>query len=153
VFGALVVFAVGAAVDFHWDLSAVTAPVMALGASAAVHTDARDGFVRASVAVPALGALAIAAVLALAGNTAIEAGNANRAVRLAPYSPDSWMLLGDSRRSAGDLDGAAIAYRHATRLDPNDWHAWVALAAVARGEPRRFASAKAARLNPLSGGP
>jgi hypothetical protein len=147
----LVVFDVAAAVDFHWDLAAVTAPVIALGAAAAVHADARSGFVRARAAVPLLVALTIAAVLALAGNAAIEAGNGARAVQLAPYSGAAWKLLGDTRRANGDRPGAAAAYRHATRLDPNDWSAWVALASVERGEPRRSALAEAARLNPLGG--
>jgi cytochrome c-type biogenesis protein CcmH/NrfG len=74
-------------------------------------------------------------------------------VRYAPYSADAWTLLGDTRRTNGDDAGAAAAYRHATRLDPNDWRAWVALAAVERGEPRRAALAEAARLNPRGGAP
>jgi hypothetical protein len=147
----LVAFDVAAAVDFHWDLAAVTAPVIALGAAAAVHVDARSGLVRARAAVPLLVALTFAAVLALAGNAAIEAGNGARAVQLAPYSGEAWKLLGDTRRASGDRPGAAAAYRHATRLDPNDWSAWLALASVERGEPRRSALAEAARLNPLGG--
>jgi predicted TPR repeat methyltransferase len=107
--------------------------------------------VRARVVVPTLAALMLAAILALAGNAAIDAGNAAQAVRLAPYSSQAWKLLGDTRRTNGDLSGAASAYRHATRLDPNDWSAWVALASVERGEPRRSALAEAARLNPLGG--
>jgi hypothetical protein len=149
--GALVAFDVAAAVDFHWDLAAATAPVIVLGAAAAVHADAREGLVRGRIVVPLLGALTLAAILALAGNAAIEARNATRAVRLAPYSSQSWELLGDLRRATGNLPGAAAAYRHATRLDPNDWRAWVALAAVERGESRRSALAEAARLNPLGG--
>ncbi|MDX6468034.1 MAG: Tetratricopeptide repeat, partial [Gaiellaceae bacterium] len=151
--GVLVAFDVGAAVDFHWDLAAVTAPAIALGAAAAVHVDARESFVRTRVIVPALAALMIASIAALAGNAAIDARNASQAVRFAPYSADAWMLLGDTRRASGDDAAAASAYRHATRLDPNDWRAWTALAAVEQGEPRRSALAEAARLNPLSGAP
>jgi hypothetical protein len=145
----LVLFDVAAAVDFHWDMAAVTAPVIALGAAAAVHADVRRGVVRARVVAPLLLASTLAAILALAGNAAIEAGNATQAVRLAPYSSQAWKLLGDVRRASGDLTGAAAAYRHATRLDPNDWSSWVALASVERGEPRRSALAEAARLNPM----
>jgi hypothetical protein len=146
---ALVVFDIAAAVDFHWDMAAVTAPVILVGAAAAVHADAREGFVRARVVVPALAAVTLASILALAGNAAIEAGNAPQAVRFAPYSTEAWMLVGDTRRASGDVSGAAAAYRHAARLDPNDWSVWVALASVERGEPRRSALAEAARLNPL----
>jgi hypothetical protein len=150
--GALVAFDVAAGVDFHWDLAAVTAPAIVLGASAAMHADARSGVVRARVVVPVIAALTLASVFALAGNAAIESGNATQAVRLAPYSPQAWELLGDERRGNGDLSGAAAAYRHATRLDRNDWSAWVALASVERGEPRRSALAEAGRLNPLGRG-
>jgi hypothetical protein len=150
---ALVVFDVAAAADFHWDLSAVTAPTVALGAAAAVHAGARRGLVRARIVVPALAALMLASILALAGNAAIDARNGTQAVRFAPYSSQAWKLLGDARRANGDLSGAAAAYRHATRLDPNDWTVWVALASVERGEPRRSALAEAARLNPLGGAP
>jgi hypothetical protein len=153
VLAALVVFDVAAAVDFHWDLAAVTAPTIALGAATAVHVDARSGFVRARVVVPVLAALTVASILALAGNAAVEAGDAPRAVRLAPYSSGAWKLLGDTRRARGDVSGAAAAYRHATRLDRNDWSAWAALASVERGEPRRSALAEAARLNPLGRAP
>jgi hypothetical protein len=146
---ALVVFDIAAAVDFHWDLAAVTAPVILLGAAAAVHADVRGGFARARVVVPALAALTLASILALAGNAAIEARNAAQAVRFAPYSTQAWMLVGDTRRGSGDVSGAAAAYRHAARLDPNDWSVWVALASVERGEPRRSALTEAARLNPL----
>jgi tetratricopeptide (TPR) repeat protein len=149
---ALVVFDIAAAADFHWDLAAVTAPVFVLGAAAAVHADAPSGVVRPRVAVPALLALTLAATLALAGNAAIEARNGAQAVRFAPYSAQAWELLGDARRANDDLAGAAAAYRHATRLDPNDWSVWVSLASVERGEPRRSALAEAARLNPLGGG-
>jgi Flp pilus assembly protein TadD len=107
--------------------------------------------VRARFVVPALATLVLASILALAGNAAIEAGNATQAVRFAPYSAQAWQLLGDTRRANGDLSGAAAAYRRATRLDPNDWRAWVSLAGVERGEPRRSALAEAARLNPLGG--
>jgi hypothetical protein len=148
---ALAAFDIAAAVDFHWDLAAVTAPVIALAAAAAVHADAREGLVRARIVVPALAALAVASILALAGNAAIDAGNGTHAVRFAPYSSQAWQLLGDARRANGDLSGAAAAYRRATRLDPNDWRAWVALAGVERGEPRRSALTEAARLNPLGG--
>jgi hypothetical protein len=149
--GVFVAFDVAAAVDFHWELAAVTAPVVALAAAAAVHADRREGLVRARVVVPALAALTVASVLALAGNAAIEAGNGAQATRLAPYSAQAWKLLGDVRRTNGDRPGAVAAYRHATRLDPNDWSTWAALASVERGEPRRSASAEAARLNPLGG--
>lgn len=136
---ALAAYAVGAAVDFHWELAAVTAPVVLLGASAAVHAAPARGPVRRRALVPALAAAVLAGVLALAGNAAIARGDGATAVRYAPFSAEAWKLRGD--------------YRRALELDPNDWTAWVALAERSSGEARASALAEARRLNPLGGGP
>jgi hypothetical protein len=147
--GALLTYAVAAAVDFHWELAGVTAPAIVLAATATVHAEPREGFVRSRYVVPVLAALTAAGVLALAGNAALLQGNAERALRFAPYSAQAWKLLGESRRAHGDVAGAARAYRRAVELDPNDWSAWRALAGLLKGEPRRSALAEAARLNPF----
>jgi len=146
---ALVTYDLAAAVDFHWELAAVTAPAIVLAASAAVHTDRNTGDVRNRFAVPALVALTVAGVLALAGSSALRAGDPQRALRFAPYSSDAWLALAESRHASGDAAGAVRAYRRAVELDPNDWRAWNELAGVSNGEPRRLALAKAARLNPF----
>jgi len=147
----LVIYDLAAAVDFHWELAAVTAPAIVLAASATVHAEGQERSVRNRYAVPALVALTVAGVLALAGNTALVAGNPQRALRFAPYSSDAWQALGDLRRASGDHAGAVRAYRRAVELDPNDWRAWSELAGLSKGEPRRLALAKAARLNPFGG--
>lgn len=153
VLGALVAYDAAAAVDFHWELAGVTAPAILLAASAAVHAESAAVVMRHRLVVPALTAFAAAGVLALAGNTALERGNPERALRFAPYSSSAWKLIGAARGGEGDRAGAARAYRRALALDPNDWSAWVALAEVTSGEPRRSARAEAARLNPLGGAP
>jgi hypothetical protein len=108
-----------------------------VGASAAVHADASRVPLRRRYAVPVLAALAAAGVLALAGNAALESGDAARAVRFAPFSAEAWLLRGD--------------YRRAFELDPNNWGAWLALAEHSTGRERASALAEARRLNPLSG--
>jgi len=150
---ALVSFDLAAAVDFHWELAGVAAPAIALAASAAVHADGERRFVDNVAAVPPLAAFTVAAALALAGNTALAHGDPQRALRFAPYSSAAWKLIGASRSAGGDAEGAARAYRKALALDPNDWSAWLALARVTHGEPRRSATAEAARLNPYGGAP
>jgi len=62
---------------------------------------------------------------------------------------DAWLALAESRRTSGDIVGARRAYRRAVELDPNDWRAWHELAGASKGEPRRLALAKGARLNPF----
>jgi O-Antigen ligase len=152
ILAALVAYDLGAAVDFHWELPAVTVPAILLGASVAVHADKPRGAVSRGYMVPVLATLGTAGVLALAGNAALDAGNPQQALRFAPYSSQAWTLLGDQRRARGDSVGARDAYRHAIELDRNDWSAWRRLADVSTGESRRSAAAEAARLNPLAGG-
>ena len=151
-------FAVGAAVDFDWELAGVTAPAVVLAALAVAETRAARAPLRA--VVPLAAALAAAALFAYAGSSKLSdaqsaaragrfadaARNARAAHRWLPYSPDPWAVLGDVTHDPAD-------YRRAVALDPADWSLWQRLAAVSRGEPRRLAEAKAAQLNPLAGPP
>ncbi len=145
----LVTYAAAAAADFHWELAAVTGPAICVAASAAVHADKVSGLVRSRYAIPILGSLAAAGVLALAGNVALDSGRPGRALLFAPYSADAWTQIGRSRAASGDVHGAIAAYRQAVTLDPNDWRAWNEQALLMSGEPRRLALARAARLNPF----
>jgi hypothetical protein len=146
-------YAVGAAVDFHWELAGVTAPAILVASTAFPALRRRRS---AAAAAPVLVALVAAGVLAYAGNarlasaqSALRAHDPARAVaqardalRFAPYSAAAWEVVGDASASAA-------AYRRALALDPNDWSVWAKLAAVTKGESRRLAQHEAARLNPF----
>jgi len=150
---ALVSYAVGAAVDFHWELAGVTVPAVILGAAAVSTPRPRRSSVRA---LPVLVALVAATVLAYAGNARLAsaraalstgddaqaAADARAALRFAPFSADAWEVIGDATHRAE-------AYRRGIALDRNDWSLWHELAAVTRGEPHRLAEREAARLNPF----
>jgi O-antigen ligase/polysaccharide polymerase Wzy-like membrane protein len=150
-------FAVGAAVDFDWELAGVTAPAVVLAALAVADRDSGRLPLRALVPVAAV--VAAAALLAYAGSSrlaaaqdAAQAGrfpaaqrDARAAHRWLPYSPDPWAVLGDVTRDPA-------YYRRAVALDPSDWSLWQRLAAVSSGKLRRLAEGKAAQLNPLGGG-
>jgi hypothetical protein len=147
-------FAVGAAVDFDWELAGVTAPAVVLAALAVA--DAAPARASLRALVPVTAAVAAAALVAYAGSSrlsaaqdAARAGRFDDAVRDAraahrwlPYSPDPWVVLGDVTHAPAD-------YRRAVALDPADWSLWQRLASVSDGQLRRLAEAKAAQLNPL----
>jgi hypothetical protein len=148
-------FAVGAAVDFDWELAGVTAPAIVLAALAVAESRPARAPLRA--VVPVAAAVAVAALLAYAGSSRLAAAqdsaragrfaeaadNARAARRWLPYSPEPWTVLGDVTHDPAD-------YRRALAHDPADWSLWHRLASVSRGRPRRLAEAKAAQLNPLA---
>ena len=150
---AVAAYAVGAAVDFHWELAGATVPAVLLGAAAVSTARTERSTVRA---LPVLVALIAATVLAYAGNerlasarAALASGDDTRAawqaraaLRFAPFSADAWEVIGDATHRAA-------AYRRGIALDPNDWSLWFQLAGVTRGEPHRLAVHEAARLNPF----
>jgi hypothetical protein len=147
-------FAVGAAVDFDWELAGVTAPALVLAALAVA--DRAPARLPLRALAPVSAAVAAAALLAYAGSSrltaaqdAAQAGRfaaaeseARAAHRWLPYSPDPWAVLGDVTHNAA-------YYRRAVALDPADWSLWQRLAAVSSGKLRRLAETKAAQLNPL----
>lgn len=149
------VYAVGVTVDFDWELAAVTVPAIVIAALAV--TDVRPRPLRARVVVPAAAALAVAGLLAYAGNSRLSAAqaaaqrgdfvtaesDARAALRWQPYSPQPWLVIGDVTHSAR-------AYRRAVALDPADWLLWQRLASAESGRLRRLAEAKAAQLNPFA---
>ena len=147
-------YAVGAAVDFDWELAGVTVPAVVLAALAV--SDRRPQALPLWKIVPAAAALAVAALLAYAGNARLASAQdaarrgdfgraraqARAAERWLPYSPDPWLVLGDVTHDPAD-------YRRAIDRDPADWQLWQRLASVSSGQPRRLAQARAAQLNPF----
>jgi hypothetical protein len=148
-------YAVAAAVDFDWELAGATVPVILL-AALAVSEGRPRGRAPLRFVVPIAAVLAVAALLAYAGNTRLASAQAaarrgdfsaadaeaRTALRWQPYSPAPWVVIGDVSHSAD-------AYRHAVSLDRADWSLWQRLASVSNGRLRRLAEAKAAQLNPF----
>jgi hypothetical protein len=167
--GAYVAFLVHAAVDWDWQMPAVTLAALFCGAALLVATRrtwplalTRRPFWR----LPALGltlVLATFAFVGLRGNQAIaasqvaaneadwtrSAAEARTAQRWAPWSSRPWQLLGIAQLRQGKLASARTNFRTALEKDDSDWSIWLNLAWASRGAERRHAIAEAARLNPL----
>jgi hypothetical protein len=164
--GAVVAFLVHAAVDWDWELPAVTIVPLLLGGYALL--EARKAAIPfRRVPTRALG-LAVAAVLGafslvgLLGNSALATSDsatasgdyskgeryAHRATTWMPWSGSPWRALGAARRSRGEIAQARSAFARGASVDSGDWRAWYGLALTSRGSTRQSAFRKAVLLNP-----
>jgi hypothetical protein len=169
-FGAYVAYLVHAAIDWDWELTAVTVPALAcavallvlrpqavpldpgprLGIGAAVAAIALAGL----ALVGLVGAHAAATSRAEAQPPSADYGKAERQARRArtwaPWSSEPWQLLGEAQLGAGDLAAARRSFEKAIDKEPDDWALWFDLAQASTGAERERALAEASRLNPLS---
>jgi hypothetical protein len=168
--GAFVAWAIHAAVDWDWELTAVTSAALLCGVACVIaarpggeETRQLTGRTRA-VALGAIVALIGVAFVGLVGNLAASesanaardgnwsaaARHARRAVDWAPWSADPWRLLGEAQLGAGDTAPAQRSFREAIAKDPGDWTLYFDLARATTGRAQLAALAAAARLNPRS---
>jgi cytochrome c-type biogenesis protein CcmH/NrfG len=163
--GAYAAYLVHVAVDWDWQIPAVT--LAALFCGAALLAAARTGHEsRLQWRLPVLGLILVVAAFAfvgLRGNRAVAAseaaangGNlpaaidhARTAARWAPWSARPWQLLGEAESRQNRLGAARADLRKAAKKDPDDWSIWLDLALASTGRERRHALAEAFRLNPL----
>jgi O-Antigen ligase len=167
--GAYGAFLVHAAIDWDWQIPAVTLAGLLCGA--AILVSARRESIgwspslrgRAAIVLLLLPLVAFAVVeqtgnSALAGSrSAADRGDIVTAERLArrahtwiPWSFEPWQVLGEARLAAGDVQGARAGFLHALTLDRQNWGLWYGLAESSSGEGRARALARAAQLNPRS---
>jgi tetratricopeptide (TPR) repeat protein len=157
-----------AAVDWDWELPAVTIVTVLLGVAlvrlgGAGATRPLTPAARGAI----LGAAALTGAVAIvvhAGNgsiaeahEALDRGDvrtatreADRARRFAPWAAEPWQLLGEAQLAAGRLEPGRQHLRRATREDPRSWSAWLSLALASGGEERDRALERALALNPLA---
>jgi hypothetical protein len=166
--GAYVAFAAHAAVDWDWQLPAVTLAALFTGAAllVAARRPATGFLERRGRVVVLVGTVPLAAFafVGLRGNQAIAAAEdairgdsdlpaviagSRRAARWAPWSDRPWQLRGDAELEHHRLRAARADLRRAAAKDPADWSIWLNLALASSGPERRHALAEAARLNPL----
>jgi tetratricopeptide (TPR) repeat protein len=170
-FGAYVAYLVHAAVDWDWELPAVTLAALAAGAAliafrAPPGSEVVPGL-RLRIAAGAVAALmAGAAFVGLIGSSALAASDdaavasppdldeaadeARKAQDWAPWSSEPWQRLGEAQLGLGNLAGARASFRKAVDKEPGDWLLWLRLAEASSGAEREAALREAERLNPLA---
>ena len=168
VLAAYVAYLAHAAIDWDWEMGALT--LLALACAAAILAAAEKGDNGRWALSPGarIGSLAVAlpllvpAVVGLAGASAVEASDgalskgrygeaasqARKAARWWRWSPDPWKLLGETQAEQGDFAGAGTSYRKAISKDGRDWMLWYDLSTVTSGSTSARALREAARLNP-----
>ncbi len=162
-------FLAHSAIDWDWQIPAVTLAGLLCGAGILVSARRDNAGTsptlrrRAAIAALVLPLVAFAVVeqagnSALSGSrSAVERGDVAQAVRLArrartwaPWSFEPWQRLGEAQRAAGDVEGARASFLRALARNRQDWNLWYELAEVESGEGRARALAEAVRLNPRS---
>jgi hypothetical protein len=157
-----------AAVDWDWEVPAVTLPALFCGCVLLVARRRAGGRevprrTRAAGTV-ALAAVALAGVAIVAGNNAIEragtaireqrwsaaADEARTAQRWAPWAAEPVRRLGQSEIATGNFGRGRRHLREAIAKDPRNWNLWFDLTLATLGKPQERALAQALRLNPLS---
>ncbi len=159
-------FLVHAAVDWDWEMTAVTIAALACAAALLGAADRRDAppllppSVRGAAVVAGL-ALAVVAFVGVIGASALSASEdaltkgrydeaasqARKAARWWRWSPEPWRELGDAQSAGGDDNAAQESYRKALAKDGRDWSLWYDLYLVSTGDESRQALEEAQRLN------
>jgi hypothetical protein len=167
--GGYVAYLAHAALDWDWELPAVTLAGLACGAALLVAArrpaDERPLGARlralglAAVALPAgfvfvayvgNSALAVASDAATEGRYERSAAQARRATRWTPWASDPWEALAEAQLAQGERAAAEASFREAIAKDPEDWSLWFGLARATEGRVRAAALERARRLNPRS---
>jgi hypothetical protein len=166
--GAYVAYLAHAAVDWDWELTAVTLAALLCGAGLLLTARGEGGTLLAAWQRVGLAGLTLAlagiAAIGLLGASALAASaeaakhgdwpdaqaQARKAIRWTPYSAVPWQALGRAQLASGDLEGATASFRTALAKDAGNWELWLDLARATEGKTQAGALATAARLNPLS---
>jgi O-antigen ligase len=164
---AYVAFLVHAAVDWDWEVTAVTlAALLCAIALLALRRPEREprafGLPARLTALLATSALAALALVGLVGNLALassrhaavhrdwqkSAAQARRAANWAPWSSDAPDLLGQAELQQGHIAAAAASFRRALAKDPQEWQLWLDLYSATSGREAQHAFRRTYELNP-----
>lgn len=165
--GAYVAFLLHAAIDWDWEMTAVTLAALACGVAVLLAARGSEAPLERVSRVPAIalaGLLGAVAIGGYVGNQAAAsasdaldaehlgtaASDAKRARWWQPWSPEPWRLLGEAELQAGRVGEARTSFLRGLRKDNRDWELWLDLALTTGGRERRAALDHVAALDPLS---
>jgi MFS family permease len=166
--GCYVAYLAHAAVDWDWELSAVTLMAVFCGVvlfACEKRISPRPLGRRVRYAVLGLTLPVMAVAFAwLVGNMnlsrassaasqakwSVAARDAHRAATWLPWSSQPWQQLGEAELAQGHLSAAQKSFGTAIKQDTHDWTLWFDLARASTGNSQRAALGQAAKLNPLS---
>ena len=162
---AFAAFLAHAAVDWDWEMPAVTLTALACAAALLASADDRDALLlsprtRAAGTIAAL-LLAVVAFVGVVGASALAASDrelakgsytdaasqARKAARWWRWSPQPWQQLGDIASEQGDDAAARGYYLKALSKDDRNWELWYDLSTVTTGPESSRALARAVELN------
>lgn len=166
--GAFVAYLISAAVDWDWEMPAVTLPALFCGSvllalrrpPARVRLAGRWRVMALALTAPVLAVAFVAHVgnrATAASLAAIERGEpdralaqARRAIDWAPWSDEPWRLRGEAELLLEDDVAARKSLVRALNLNAESWSTWLDLAVASHGAERALALTQVKRLNPLS---
>jgi cytochrome c-type biogenesis protein CcmH/NrfG len=167
--GAYVAYLAHAAIDWDWQLPALTLAALACGASCMAAARPRGSEhpiprpVRIGAVALAVPLVAFVFVMQLGNNAVADsdraatrddepaaAADARRARRWLRWSAEPWRRLGEAQLAEGEVEAARESFHGAIDRDGSDWSAWLDLALATSGSERSRALAEASRLNPKS---
>ena len=165
----LFAYLVHAAVDWDWELPAVTlaalfcATALVIGATRLPERRRPSPRARFALLVGSLVAVAFS-FAGLVGSSAVGASDeaaaqerwseaedeARKGTRWLRWSSEPWERLAAAQAGQGERADAAASYSRAIDKEPREWTLWFGLAEVTSGHARRRALAEARQLNPRS---
>ena len=165
--GAYVAFLLHAAIDWDWEMAAVTLAALACGVAVLLAARGTEAPLGRAYRVPAIALAGLLCALAIGGyvgnqaaasasdaldaeHLGTAASDAKQARWWQPWSPEPLRLLGEAQLQAGRVAEARTSFLRGLRKDGRDWELWLDLALATRGQERRAALDHVAALNPLS---
>jgi hypothetical protein len=162
--GAYAAYLLHGVVDWDWQITGVTLPAIVC-AAILTHRPARQlRPSRRRIALAAATLYVVGGIYTIAARIPLHAldtalarqewskatGEARQASRLAPWSSEPWLKLGEAELTAGLTPQANDAFRRAVARDRNNWVTWWDLARSSRGGERANALLHVSLLNPLA---